>query len=162
MTVSYHRGRLTSELRLENKGKAGSMIAVGASAATVKQSIDQLGVAAANRITIACHNSPASVTVSGDADVIESLKQRLDEEDIWNRLLRTGGAAYHSPQMLQIAQKYHEAIKDVSGSVPASNIAMASSVTGEDQGDKPITRDYWVHNLVSPVRFTDALKKTCV
>ncbi|CAG2015657.1 unnamed protein product [Fusarium graminearum] len=162
MTVSYHRGRLTSELRLENKGKAGSMIAVGASAATVKQSIDQLGTAAANRITIACHNSPASVTVSGDADVIESLKQRLDEQDIWNRLLRTGGAAYHSPQMLQIAQKYHEAIKDVSGSVPASNVAMASSVTGEDQGDKPITRDYWVHNLVSPVRFTDALKKTCV
>ncbi|KAF5676898.1 polyketide synthase [Fusarium heterosporum] len=162
MTVSYHRGRLTSELRKENKGKAGSMIAVGASATTVKQAIDQLGPAASSRIAIACFNSPASVTVSGDADVISSLKQRLDEQDVWNRLLRTGGAAYHSPQMLQIAQKYHEALKDVSGSLPGSNIVMASSVTGEDVGDKPVTRDYWVHNLVSPVRFTDALKKTCV
>jgi emericellamide synthase (highly reducing iterative type I polyketide synthase) len=162
MTAAYHRGRLTSEMRKENKGKAGAMIAVGASAATVKQSIDHLGAAASSRIAIACHNSPASVTVSGDADVIDSLKQRLDEQDIWNRLLRTGGAAYHSPQMLQIAEKYHEALKDVSGGVPGSNITMASSVTGEDVGDKPITRDYWVHNLVSPVRFTDALKKTVV
>ncbi|KAM0430349.1 hypothetical protein ACHAQK_010680 [Fusarium lateritium] len=162
MAAAYHRGRLTSEMRLENKGKAGAMIAVGASAATVKQSIDHLGAAASSRITIACHNSPASVTVSGDADVIDSLKQRLDEQDIWNRLLRTGGAAYHSPQMLQIAEKYHEALKDVSGGVPGSNITWASSVTAEEVGDTPITRDYWVHNLVSPVRFTDALKKTCV
>ncbi|KAH7256087.1 BcPKS11, polyketide synthase [Fusarium tricinctum] len=162
MTAAYHRGRLTSEMRKENKGKAGAMIAVGASAATVKQSIDKLGAADSSRIAIACHNSPASVTVSGDADVIDSLKQKLDEQDVWNRLLRTGGAAYHSPQMLQIAEKYHEALKDVAGGVPGSNITMASSVTGEDVGDKPITRDYWVHNLVSPVRFTDALKKTCV
>ncbi|KAF4994613.1 hypothetical protein FDECE_13060, partial [Fusarium decemcellulare] len=162
MTVSYHRGRLTSEMRKENKGKAGAMIAVGASATTVKQSIDQLGAAASSRIAIACFNSPASVTVSGDEDVINSLKQILDEKDVWNRLLRTGGAAYHSPQMLQIASKYHEALKDVSGGVPASNIIMASSVTGEEVGDQPISRDYWVHNLVSPVRFPDALKKASV
>lgn len=162
MTVAYHRGRLTSDLRKENKGKAGAMIAVGASATTVKQSIDQLGAAAASRIAIACLNSPQSVTVSGDEDVINTLKQKLDEQDVWNRLLRTGGAAYHSPQMLQVAAKYHESLKDVSGGVPVSNISMASSVTGEDVGDKPVTRDYWVHNLVSPVRFTDALKKMCV
>ncbi|KAF7915375.1 uncharacterized protein EAE97_012202 [Botrytis byssoidea] len=162
MTVAYHRGRLTGDLRKENKGKAGAMIAVGASATTVKQSIDQLGAAVSSRIAIACFNSPESVTVSGDEDVINSLKQRLDEQDIWNRLLRTGGAAYHSPQMLQVAEKYHEALKDLSGGLPVSNISMVSSVTGEDHADKPITRDYWVHNLVSPVRFTDALKKTCV
>ncbi|KAK6598020.1 polyketide synthase [Botrytis cinerea] len=162
MTVAYHRGRLTGDLRKENKGKAGAMIAVGASATTVKQSIDQMGAAVSSRIAIACFNSPESVTVSGDEDVINSLKQRLDERDIWNRILRTGGAAYHSPQMLQVAEKYHEALKDLSGGVPVSNISMVSSVTGEDHADKPITRDYWVHNLVSPVRFTDALKKTCV
>ena len=162
MTVSYHRGRLTSDLRMEKKGKAGAMVAVAAAAATVKQSIDQLGPAAASRIALACFNSPASVTVSGDEDVIKSLQERLDEQDVWNRLLRTGGAAYHSPQMLQIAEKYHEALKDISGGVPASHISMASSVTGENIGDKPIARDYWVHNMVSPVRFTDALKKTCV
>ena len=163
MTVSYHRGWLTTDLRMENKGKAGAMMAVGASAQTVKQAISQLSAAASSRIAIACFNSPASVTVSGDADVINSLKEQLDEKDVWNRILRTGGAAYHSPQMLQIAEKYHEALKDVAGSAPGSNISMASSVTGEELGDKqPITRDYWVHNLVSPVRFTDALKKMCV
>ncbi|TGO47720.1 hypothetical protein BOTNAR_0510g00040 [Botryotinia narcissicola] len=162
MTVAYHRGRLTGDLRKENKGKAGAMIAVGASAKTVKQSIDRLGAAVSSRIAIACFNSPESVTVSGDEDVINSLKQRLDKQDIWNRLLRTGEAAYHSPQKLQVAEKYHEALKDLSGGVPVSNISMVSSVTGEDHADKPITRDYWVHNLVSPVRFTDALKRTCV
>ncbi|KAI6778618.1 Lovastatin nonaketide synthase-like protein [Emericellopsis cladophorae] len=162
ITVAYHRGRLTSELRKENKGKAGAMIAIGASATTVKQYIDQLATSASSKIAIACFNSPSSVTVSGDEEVISSLKQILDEQDIWNRLLRTGGAAYHSPQMLQIASKYHEALKDISDSVPISDIGMVSSVTGEDVRDKPIDRDYWVYNLVSPVRFTDALKKTCV
>lgn len=162
MTVAYHRGRLTSDLRKQKHSKAGAMIAVGASATTVRQSIGRLGAAASSRIAIACFNSPESVTVSGDKDVIDSLKRRLDEQDVWNRLLRTGGAAYHSPQMLRVAAKYHEALKDVSGSVPVSTISWASSITGEDIGDKPVARDYWVHNLVSPVRFTDALKKTCV
>lgn len=162
MKVSYHRGRLTSELRLENKGNAGAMMAVGASAQVVKQSIEGLGATAATKVVVACYNSPASVTVSGDEDVVKALKQSLDEQDVWNRLLRTGGAAYHSHQMLQIASKYYEALSDVSGGVPSSAITMASSVTGEDLGERPINKDYWVHNLVSPVRFTDALKKTCV
>jgi acyl transferase domain-containing protein len=162
MKLSYHRGRLTSELRIENKGNAGAMIAVGASAQLVKQSIEQLGHAAAARIAIACYNSPSSVTVSGDLDVVTGLKQRLDEQDVWNRPLRTGGAAYHSPQMLQIATKYYEALMDVSGGVPISTISMVSSVTGEELRDQPIDKDYWVHSLVSPVRFTDALKKTCM
>lgn len=161
--ISYHRGRLTSELRTENKGKAGAMLAAGASAQVVKQSIEQLGPAAAKRIAIACYNSPSSVTISGDEDAVTALKQKLDEQDVWNRLLRTGGAAYHSPQMLQIASKYYEALKDVSGGAAGSTISMTSSVTGEELvGDKAIGKDYWVHNLVSPVRFTDALKKTCV
>ncbi|CAJ2512279.1 Uu.00g052940.m01.CDS01 [Anthostomella pinea] len=162
MKVSYHRGLLTSELRMQNKGSAGAMMAVGASAQLVKQSIEQLGQAAATRIAVACYNSPSSVTVSGDEDVVTSLKQRLDEQDVWNRLLRTGGAAYHSPQMLQIVTKYYEALEDVAGSATASEISMASTVTGEELGDQAINKDYWVHNLVSPVRFTDALKKTCV
>ena len=162
LKISYHRGRLTSELRVEKKGNAGAMMAVGASAQVVKQSIEQLDKSAATRIAIACYNSPSSITASGDEDVVTALKQKLDEQDIWNRLLRTGGAAYHSPQMLQIASKYYEALKDVSGGVPASTISMASSVTGDEFGDKPVNSDYWVHNLVSPVRFVDALKKTCV
>lgn len=162
MKVSYHRGRLTSELRVENKGSAGAMMAVGASAQLVKQSIEQLGQASAPKIAIACYNSPSSVTVSGDEDVVTALKQRLDEQDVWNRLLRTGGAAYHSPQMLQIASKYYESLKDVSGDVAASTITMTSSVTGEEVGERAIEKDYWVHNLVSPVRFSDALKKTCM
>lgn len=160
--VSYHRGRLTSELRKESKGTPGAMMAVGASPQVVKQSIEQLGAAAAPKITIACYNSPSSVTVSGDEDIVKALKGKLDEQDVWNRILRTGGAAYHSHQMLQIASKYYEALEKVSGGVPSSSIVMASSVTGEELGDKPINKDYWVHNLVSPVRFTDALKKACV
>ena len=162
MKVAYHRGRLTSDLRKENTSKPGAMVAVGASAQTVKQLIEKLGKTAASRIAVACYNSPSSVTVSGDEDVITSLRELMDEQDVWNRLLRTGGAAYHSPQMLQIASKYHEALADVAGNKPISTISMASSVTGEDLSGRPISKDYWVHNLVSPVRFTDSIKKTCM
>jgi acyl transferase domain-containing protein len=64
-------------VRIENKGKVGAIIAVGASAQLVKQSIEQLGQAAAARIAIACYNSPSSLTVSGDLDAVTDWEQRL-------------------------------------------------------------------------------------
>ncbi|KAH8177899.1 KR domain-containing protein [Sarocladium implicatum] len=160
--VSYHRGRLTEKLKLDGKSQSGSMLAVGASANLVQETIEKLGQAAIGRVTIACYNSPSSVTVSGDADVITSLKERLDGLDVWNRLLRTGGAAYHSPQMLQIASSYYEALQDIADSVTTSHISMISSVSGEVLGDQLLNAEYWVHNLVSPVLFDDALKSACM
>ena len=50
-------------------------------------------------VVIACENSPSSVTLSGDADVIESVLSaiRNDRPDAFQRLLKVN-KAYHSRQ----------------------------------------------------------------
>jgi acyl transferase domain-containing protein len=110
-------------------------------------------------ITVACINSPINVTLSGDECIIDFLKTRLDEDDIFSIKLKTG-MAYHSPAMEAIALEYSELMGELASSVTGpSNIPMISTVTGEFIEPKLLSRaQYWVRNLVSPVRFVDAIE----
>lgn len=159
MIVSYHRGRLTSQLQKRVTECAGAMLAVGASPEAVDGFIQNLE--ASDRMKIACFNSPSSVTVSGDEDAIVQLQKKLEEAKVFNRKLRTGGAAYHSHQMLLIEKEYLQALQKIKGSQPSASVTMVSSLTGVEIGGMVIDRDYWVRNLVSPVLFTNAMKRVC-
>ncbi|KAM0260907.1 hypothetical protein ACHAQJ_002527 [Trichoderma viride] len=159
MVVSYHRGRLTGELQKRVTDRAGAMLAVGDSPEAVDDFIKSLE--AGDRMRIACFNSPSSVTVSGDEDAIVQLQKKLEEAKVFNRKLRTGGAAYHSHQMLLIEKEYLQALQRIKGSQTASSVIMVSSLTGVETGGMVINRDYWVKNLVSPVLFTDAARRVC-
>jgi acyl transferase domain-containing protein len=111
------------------------------------------------RINIACYNSPSNLTISGDQETIDRLKQLLDADHIVSHLLRTG-IAYHSPQMNEIASLYRESLHDLSSAETLSkNVAMVSTVTGQDITDPSILKnaDYWVNNMVNPVRFSEAI-----
>lgn len=46
-------------------------------------------------ISIACINSPSNVTISGESQLINQLKTKLDAQDIFARKLRVS-VAYHS------------------------------------------------------------------
>lgn len=155
MSVSYHRGRLTGQLIAKQEANAGAMLAVGLSAKSAETYIQNLG-RDSNKVKIACYNSPSNVTISGDATVVQQLSQALEADSVFNRVLRTNGAAYHSDQMRQIEREYHEALKDIRAR-PAL-VRMVSSLTGYNTGQLALSRDYWVRNLVSPVLFVDALK----
>ncbi|PCG95659.1 Acyl transferase/acyl hydrolase/lysophospholipase [Penicillium occitanis (nom. inval.)] len=160
MTVSYHRGRLASVLRKRVSDSPGGMLAVGESPEVVTEKIKEIGDAQ-KRIRVACFNSPSSVTVSGDDDAITLLQEVLGDADIFNRKLRTGGAAYHSHQMNFIESEYRTSLRGITGGKTDSSVVMVSSLTGEEIGDTIIDKDYWVQNLVSPVQFTEATKKLC-
>ncbi|PNP48840.1 hypothetical protein THARTR1_10285 [Trichoderma harzianum] len=160
MIVSYHRGRLTGQLQQRVTDCAGAMLAVGATPEAVDDFIKDLE--ASDRMKIACFNSPSSVTVSGDRDAIVQLQKKLEEAKVFSRMLRTGGAAYHSHQMLLIEKEYLQALQKVKGSQTSTSVTMVSSLTGaEIGGGMIIDRDYWVRNLVSPVLFTHAMKRVC-
>lgn len=159
--VSYHRGRLTSELLEQESDLQGAMMAVGASSRIVEDYIADLGDGDSDRVTIACYNSPSSVTVSGDLRVIEELSQKLEADSIFNRVLRTNGAAYHSDQMRRIEDKYRDALAGLEVQDGASTIAMMSSLTGTQIAATEVNEEYWISNLVSPVYFEDALWSLC-
>lgn len=138
------------------------MLAVGLGTNEVSKYLD----GSEEQIKIAAINLPSSVTLSGDSDAIEILSARLNKEGVFNRILRTGGNAYHSHHMMALGSDYSDMLSmgldhiNKLGLVDKEQrypfIPWVTSVTPE----KPIgevTASYWRANLESPVRFTDAV-----
>ncbi|KAI0184479.1 putative polyketide synthase [Xylaria flabelliformis] len=158
--IAYYRGICAAELAMKRNVRKGSMMAVGLSQqATLLHIADVTKSFAHQGLTVACINSPTNVTVSGDAEQIEALRVRLDVKRVFARKLVVD-VAYHSPRMEAVAQQYKSLISDVTrqdGNGKRNSI-MVSSVTGERIMPDALTcPDYWVANMVSPVRFADAV-----
>ena len=114
-------------------------------------------------MVIACFNSPKNCTVSGDEHKINVLKEDLDAVNgIFSRKLDVLNA-YHSGHMRVVADEYLECISDISSGAgsPSAEVYMFSTVTGVKVKQDYLDGEYWVTNLVSPVRFTDALLAMC-
>lgn len=110
-----------------------------------------------NGLVVACINSPKNITVSGKEAHIDALKSLLDDR-VFARKLQVD-LAYHSPQMNDIATEYLMSIENLeAGDSQKGRPAMISSVTGRRISiDELCQSEYWVKNMVSQVKFSDAL-----
>jgi acyl transferase domain-containing protein len=110
-------------------------------------------------IHIACFNSRSNITISGDEDLIDAFKVRLDVDGIFAAKLNTR-AAYHSPAMSLIASEYEAVLGALETQAGASPIAMISSVDGQLVQPRALLNPrYWADNLVNPVRFVHAMER---
>ena len=114
-------------------------------------------------ITVSCINSPNNITLSGDPDDLSFLKRLLDEDKIFARKLQVS-VAYHSPQMYEVAEEYGSLIGTMErGDFTMKNAIMISSVSGCKVSEDALRQSqYWVDNMVNPVRFSDALRHVCL
>lgn len=143
------------------------MMAVGCDEAEIETLIDEYD----GKIVIACHNSPQSLTLSGDADAMNRLKEILDANQIFCRLLQTNNNAYHSHHMKVLGSKYE---KDLDTFMPGNSPMKAlkqrskgchdqavffSSVYGHAAPWSLIGSKYWRENLESPVLFYQAVSE---
>ena len=160
--AAYFRGQAVSK----NKRK-GAMLAVGLSVDRVSGYL----LGREEQLTIAAINSPGSVTLSGDADAIEALSVILTKDNVFNRVLRTSGSAYHSHHMLDVGAHYIDMLH--SGAERLKKLGLAdeaqrypripwvSSVKPDAViSDGELAARYWRANLESPVRFAEAVTKT--
>ncbi|KAI0444956.1 polyketide synthase PksD [Xylaria telfairii] len=154
--VAFYRGQLAEKLIMSTT-KSGAMMSVNIPEAGVPSYLAKTGIE--GDISIACINSPSNVTLSGDETAIDSLKKTLDNDNIFAHKLNTG-IAYHSPAMRAIAEEYLSCLGSLTPKeLHHNDILMVSSVTGlRTNVDSLCQPQYWVDNLVSPVRFTDALQ----
>ncbi|KAI8626581.1 hypothetical protein F5Y19DRAFT_446210 [Xylariaceae sp. FL1651] len=159
--ISYFRGLLAGRLKAKSSS-AGAMMSVNLPHDRVQSYLDKAGLTGLqDSISVACVNSPINCTLSGTESAIDIVKQQLDEDGIFAQKLNTG-VAYHSSFMSIIAGEYLSRL----GSLEASNsggvrsaIPMVSTVTGQPIRPSVLaTGQYWVDNLVSPVRFADAIQ----
>ena len=156
--IAYYRGMVTSVLEKE---KSGAMLAAGISESHIAELLPM--ATGEGHLTVACINSPKSVTVSGSPSRLLALESLLERQGTFVKRLSVD-VAYHSPQMEAVATRYGTLIGTISGrDFQPGRPLMFSSVSGlhVSQGDLCCS-DYWVKNLVSPVQFIQALSNGCM
>ena len=155
-TIAFQRGRLSDKSKTMFPKLEGAMLAAGNSEDEMRHYLARL---TAGRVSVACINSPSSVTVSGDADGIDELCAMLTNDRIFARKLKVE-VAYHSHHMQSIAKKYLQSLQHIRATKPTSkdNIRMFSSLTGHLVDWTDLGPQYWVDNLTSPVKFSQATR----
>ena len=159
LTVAYHRGRLASTMLEKDTKIRGAMMAVGLSEADTQMYIAQIPEGKGKAV-VACINSPRGVTVSGDRTAIIALQSILEARQFFVRRLSVR-TAYHSHHMDVIAESYLAALQDLPMPQANHHIAFYSSVTGDILGGEQLDAAYWTKNMVSHVRFAQALQTLC-
>lgn len=155
ITTAFYRGR-AAEMRKHELEPNMGMIAVGLSAKAASVYVERYPGSA----WIACFNSPESVTISGRKDILETISNDIKAEGHFARALLVD-LAYHSPYMNVIGDEYLRLLStdDTSRSLDGlANVTMFSSVTGTRQ-NTVVDSKYWNTNLLSPVRFNEALQE---
>ncbi|KAJ4255263.1 hypothetical protein NW757_004776 [Fusarium falciforme] len=145
---AYYRGLVTKE-----QTRPGAMAAVGFGREDVACFLTE-------GVTIACENSPASTTLSGDADKIDAVIAKIKEShpDVLARRLRVE-MAYHSYHMTEVGAKYQELLEPhVSSARP--EVSFYSTVLEKVITEKSaMNASYWRRNMESPVLFDTTMAK---
>ncbi|KAK3944449.1 hypothetical protein QBC46DRAFT_350516 [Diplogelasinospora grovesii] len=156
--VVYFRGEL-AQMHHERASVVGGMLAVGLSA---EAAAAYVGDTTEGTVVVACHNSPDSVTLSGDMAAIDQVAARLTQDGIFARKLNVP-LAYHSHHMVAMAQDYTDWLRAIVPPPASWNGALfASPVTGDIvTSPKVLAAEHFVSNLVSPVLFAQAFEQMC-
>lgn len=108
-------------------------------------------------VSVACRNSPKSVTLAGETEDLDKLRDMLKREDHFARMLKVD-LAYHSKHMRDIAVRYRglllKSCPELGGREAASPVRLFSTVRGAFY-EAACDVEYWVANMVSPVLFSD-------
>ncbi|KAI1743139.1 ketoacyl-synt-domain-containing protein [Xylaria scruposa] len=155
ITLAYYRGKAVS-LSTDR----GAMLSVGLGVDEARDYI--LDSHFQGRLEIACHNSPNNTTISGNQEDIQQLKEILETRKIFARILRTGGKAYHSHYMREVATTYRTYLDNESimccsrhYRCPMFSTTKEKMITGKNGG---VDNSYWVENLTGTVLFDEAVK----
>ncbi|KAJ4287138.1 hypothetical protein N0V90_012536 [Kalmusia sp. IMI 367209] len=152
--VAYFRGKVCTVSSGMNLG----MLAVGLSDNDVG-----LYTRDVPSIQVACLNSPASVTLSGEVPDLERVQNLVHADGHFARLLHVD-MAYHSSYMQNIANEYLSVLGDNCPALGSHTSpctvdepAFFSTVSGE-RIDRRTDADYWRDNMVCSVQFSKALQ----
>ncbi|KKA30866.1 hypothetical protein TD95_000725 [Thielaviopsis punctulata] len=152
IVVSYLRGWAVKVEQAKGTGTKGGMAAVGLGKTEAEKYV-------CPGVVVACENSPQSVTLSGDEDVLDAALSEISKSSVFTRRLKVD-VAYHSHHMKNVGEVYDTALSpQLAKSKKKLSVPFYSSVTLEKVGNSEIfDTAYWCKNLKSPVRFNDAVQ----
>lgn len=144
--AAYYRGYACASCKT-----SGSMAAVGMARDKVEQHLKP-------GVVLACENSNASVTISGDRTAVEETMDRLKHlyPDVFLRQLRVP-IAYHSHHTASVASLYKSLVEQHLSSKPP-RVPFYSTVYGRQvRQSKALDARYWQMNIEHPVLFRTAV-----
>ncbi|BCR95830.1 type I polyketide synthase [Aspergillus luchuensis] len=147
ITIAYYRGYLT-----KGYPRPGGMAAIGLGYKEVARYLTQ-------GIVIACENSPQSVTLSGDLDVLEKACEAIKRDDPGCFVRRLNvEMGYHSHHILNIGESIESFLSQhVHSKAPV--VPFFSSVYEKRiEGPGRLNAGYWRENAEKPVLFYGAVK----
>jgi len=158
--VAYYRGFYAG---LAGGDQKGGMIAAGTDVEDAEDlcRVDDM----VDRLCVAAHNSPTSVTLSGDVDAVNLAQAVFEDEAKFARILKVD-TAYHSAHMQPCSGPYLKALREaeVRLLVPDANLPRWFSsvhnieMTPDMAAKRGVDGQYWIDNMVRPVLFYPALK----
>nr|QTE76000.1 ScyPKS [Scytalidium album] len=156
MAVAYYRGLASSNMQ-KTGTVSGSMMAVGMSK---EDALPYISGLTKGKATVACVNSPSSITVSGDVTAIDELHVILEEKKLFARKLAVE-VAYHSHHMELVADEYNTSISNIKIQ-ETGDVEFYSSVYGKRIDASELGASYWVANMLREVKFADSVRLLCL
>lgn len=145
--VTHLRSTASAHLR-----GVGGMVAVQASAADIQEAIAAFG----SGVELAAENSPRSVSVVGEAAVLDAFLRHVRRELRWPAVKLAIDYPYHSEAFDGVAEALRVELADLrpmAGSIP-----FISSVTGQEMAGEALGADHWAANVRRPVAFVTAME----
>ncbi|XP_011695797.1 PREDICTED: fatty acid synthase [Wasmannia auropunctata] len=148
--AAYCRGKAIIDSKLER----GAMAAVGLSWEETKKMCP-------SDITPACHNSADSVTISGPAESMQKFVETLKSKDIFAKLVKSSGFAFHSKYISSAGPKLRASLEKIIPNPKQRSAKWISTSVPEAAWGSPLAQfsssAYHVNNLLSPVLFQEGL-----
>ncbi|XP_061378336.1 fatty acid synthase [Danaus plexippus] len=150
--AAYWRGRSIVDAKLA----PGAMAAVGLS---WEQCVERCPP----DIVPACHNAADSVTISGPVESIKKFVATISAEGVFARKVNSSGVAFHSKYIAAAAPLLRRSLERVIPDPKPRSSRWVSSSLPKDQWGSDIAKlsdaSYHVNNLLSPVRFAEAIRE---
>lgn len=124
--------------------------------AAVYLSVDEVQPYLLAHTCIAANNAPGFCVVSGTSEAMSLLIERLQEDDVEVKRLRTSHA-FHSEMMDGCLEEYRHCVEQVALHCPT--LPFISCLSGDWITDEQATSpDYWVQQLRQPVAFAQGIQ----
>ena len=144
--------RLRGQLMAEGTGDRGTMVAVQAPLTELDRMLADEGIEA----VLANRNSPSQGALSGTRDAIDRAV-RVCSSRGWRTTPLQVAAAFHSPLMVDVVERYRRALDDITFS--EASLPVYANCTAEPYTDDTnAVRDTLARQLVSPVNFVTEIE----
>lgn len=140
-----------SQLMQRTSGQ-GAMAVIGLPYAETQKLVDGLE----DKLSIAVQNSPNSTVLSGDPEALRALMEKLQEQEIFCRLIKVDVAS-HSPQMDPLCLELVDSLQEIQPK--AEEIPFYSTVSADIHEGVALDAEYWGRNLRQPVRFSTTIER---